>query len=106
MQAGETPAPSVAAGGELLKVTAANIKFDTHELTVGAGEPFQIEFTNQDTLPHNIGIYQGAKEVFRGDVQNGAGTVTYSVPALEAGDYTFICDYHPVPDMTGTLTVK
>ena len=31
-------------------------------------------------------------------------TVTYNVPALAAGTYTFICIVHP--NMTGTLTVK
>ena len=30
--------------------------------------------------------------------------MTYSVPALAAGTYTFICIVHP--NMTGTLTVK
>ncbi len=29
--------------------------------------------------------------------------MTYSVPALAAGSYVFICDIHP--DMKGTLTV-
>jgi plastocyanin len=28
------------------------------------------------------------------------------VPPLPAGEYTFYCQFHPVPDMTGTLTVQ
>jgi plastocyanin len=30
--------------------------------------------------------------------------VTYAVPALTAGSYTFICEVHP--DMKGTLTAE
>ena len=30
--------------------------------------------------------------------------MTYSVPALAAGTYTFICQVHP--DMKGTITAK
>ena len=35
----------------------------------------------------------------------GAEKRSYSVPALKAGDYKFICQVHP-STMTGTLTVK
>jgi plastocyanin len=31
-------------------------------------------------------------------------TVDYLVPALDPGEYTFICDFHPIQAMTGTLT--
>ena len=30
----------------------------------------------------------------------------FAVPALPAGEYTFYCSFHPVPDMTGTLTIE
>ena len=30
----------------------------------------------------------------------------HDLPALAAGTYTFICSVHPIPAMTGTLTVK
>jgi cytochrome c oxidase subunit II len=105
--ASKPPAPSASPGGTVLKVTAAGIAYDIHQLTVPAGQAFSIEFTNKDTIPHNIGIYQGKTELFRGDVVIGPGAATYQVPALQAGDYTYVCDYHPgVPAMTGTLTVK
>ena len=70
-------------------------------------QPFTIELTNNDDLDHNVGIYQGEKEIFRGDEFKGPGeTMTYAIAALEPGEYTFICDIHPGPAMTGTLTVK
>ena len=57
-------------------------------------------FVNQDGAPHNIKISDAAgKEVFKGDIVSNA-TVTYQVPALAAGTYTFICEVHP--DMKGT----
>jgi plastocyanin len=41
--------------------------------------------------------------VFLGDLVTGAAKVTYTVPALPAGDYTFNCTVHT--NMTGTLKV-
>ena len=41
--------------------------------------------------------------MFKGDIVTGPTTVTYDVPALPAGTYTFTCTVHP--NMTGTLTV-
>jgi cytochrome c oxidase subunit II len=107
-RAGETaPPPSVGTDAPLLKLTAANIAFDTKDLEVAAGQPFKIELTNDDAVEHNVGIYKGQEELFRGDGVTGPGqTVTYVVDALDAGEYTFICDFHAVPAMTGTLTVK
>ena len=42
--------------------------------------------------------------MFKGDIFPGVETRPYSVPALQAGAYKFVCDVHP--NMTGTLTVK
>ena len=108
IRSGETPPPpSVGAEAPVLKLSAKDIAFDTHELEVAAGQPFKIEFTNHDDVDHNVGIYKGEEEIFRGDEFSGPDeTVTYVIDALEPGDYTFICDVHPGPAMTGTLTVK
>ena len=35
-----------------------------------------------------------------------AQTTTYTIPPSRPGTYTFICSVHPIPAMTGTLTVK
>jgi cytochrome c oxidase subunit II len=104
IRAGETPAPSVPAGGGVLKVGAKNTAFDTKALEAVAGQPFKIEFTNDDPFDHNVGIWKGSEEVFRGELFSGPDTKTYDVTGLEAGDYTFVCDVHPT--MSGTLTVK
>jgi cytochrome c oxidase subunit 2 len=101
------PPPSIGAEAPTLKLSAKDIAFDTHELEVAAGQPFKIELTNNDDVDHNVGIYKGEEEIFRGDQFSGPGeTMTYVIDALEPGEYTFICNVHPGPAMSGTLTVR
>ena len=104
-QSGQTPAPSIPATAETVKVTAQNNTFGEKTLTVGGGAAFKIEFTNNDATDHNIVITDASGTKFRGDYFKGPGTTTYSVGALKAGTYTFLCEIHP-STMTGTLTVK
>ena len=102
------PAPSGGATGEILKLTAKNVAFDTHDLTASAGQAFTIDFTNADTgIPHDVQIKDASGAiVFKGQQLNQAGEVQDAVAALPAGTYTFYCSIHPIPAMTGTLTVK
>jgi plastocyanin len=81
-----------------------NIAFDQSAVEAPADTPFQIEFANNDPgIPHNVEIKDaGGASVFLGEIFNGVETRTYDVPALAAGEYTFICTVHP--NMTGTLT--
>jgi mono/diheme cytochrome c family protein/plastocyanin len=98
---GATQAPS----GTVLKISAQNVKFDTDQLSAPADADFQIEFTNNDAgIQHNVEIRDAnGKSLFMGDIFVGVETRTYTVPALPAGTYTFVCTVHP--NMTGTLTV-
>jgi cytochrome c oxidase subunit 2 len=107
-RAGETPAPSTAPGGETLEISADQLTFDTKELSAPADAGFQIQFTNLEGAVHNVSIYDANGEsVFIGDPITGPDAeITYSIPPLPPGEYTFICDYHPIADMTGTLTVQ
>lgn len=105
IRAGETPQPAVPAGGAVVKVSADNIAFNTHELEAPANQPFTIEFTNDEDVSHNVAIYKGDQALFNGTPITG-GKMSYVVDALPPGEYTFICDIHPLPAMTGTLTVK
>ena len=106
IRSGATPAPSVPAGGEVLKLAATQTAFDKKDLSATAGQPFTIDFTNNDTFAHNVAIYQGDTLFSRGAFFTGPGATQYAVDALPAGEYTFICDIHPIPAMTGKLTVK
>jgi plastocyanin len=54
-----------------------------------------------------VAIHQGSptgQQVFMGEVFAGVATKDYQVPALQAGQYAFVCSVHPT--MTGTLTVQ
>lgn len=110
------PAPSAVGSGEpgasapagALAIGATGIAFEQASVSVPAGQPFQIAFTNNDAgTPHNVAIHRdtaSGAEVFKGDILNGVDARTYDVPALEAGAYAFVCTVHPT--MVGTLTAE
>ncbi|MFL5641494.1 MAG: cupredoxin domain-containing protein [Chloroflexota bacterium] len=104
-----TPAAPASAGSQVpaggtATVVAKDIAFTTPAVAVTAGSPFTIAFDNRDGAPHNIDISDASgAHVFKGEIVSGT-QVSYAVPALAAGTYTFICDVHP--DMKGTITAK
>ena len=102
---GETAAPPAGtSGGPTVAVVAKDIKFVTPDVAVKAGAAFAIDFDNQDGAPHNIAISDASgARVFKGDIVSSS-KVTYQVPALAAGTYTFICEVHP--EMKGTITAQ
>lgn len=108
VKANATPAP-VASGASVLQLAALNIAFDTKTLEVAAGQPFAIDFKNQDPAgtQHNVQIRRADGSIVADPPTIDGGTeTTYSYDALPAGTYTFICKVHPISLMTGTLTVK
>jgi plastocyanin len=91
-----------------LTVVAKGVAFDTHALSIGAGKAFTIAFQNQDPgVPHNIQLRASDGSVIQDQptIDGGQSTV-YHFQSLQPGTYTFICKVHPIPSMTGTLTVK
>jgi cytochrome c oxidase subunit 2 len=105
LASGETPPP--AAEGECsttIEIAADNTEFDIGEFEVPADTEFCIAFANLENVPHNVAIYDGGEALFTGSFLNEAGEITYNVPALPAGEYSFICDAHP-QDMVGDVTV-
>jgi len=103
-----TPEP-VPSGSPVLNVTASGIAYNTHALEVAADTPFAIEFKNEDPpgVLHDIDIRASDGEVLADQqVIDGGASATYSYQGLSAGSYTFICSIHPIPAMTGILTVK
>jgi plastocyanin len=98
-------APSDGGAAGVVKEAANQIAYVNKDLAAPAGAAFKLEFDNQDAgIPHNIAIKDASgTEVFKGAIFNGAAVQTYEVPALTAGDYTFVCSVHP--NMTGTLKV-
>lgn len=104
----EASAPASSGGGggsATVNITALNIAFTTPAVSAPADVPFTIHFDNQDQgIPHDVVIKDASgATVFQGDLVTGVAQADYSVPALKAGTYPFICSVHP--NMTGTLTV-
>jgi plastocyanin len=111
-----TPPPSVEASAEpsasgdsgAIQISAVGVAFEQAEVNVPAGEPFQIEFANNDPgTPHNVAIHRDSSTgevVFEGEIFNGTETRTYDVPAIDAGAYAFVCTVHP--NMAGTMTAE
>jgi plastocyanin len=92
--------------GGSVEITAENLEFDANTIEAPAGETWTITLVNNDSAPHNISIYteENGEEIVIGDVINGGETVEVEVPALDAGEYFFVCDVHPT-EMTGTVVV-
>jgi plastocyanin len=87
-------------------VVAKDMKFQTGQVEVKAGENLTLHFENQDSAPHNVAIYtdSGAgTPVSVGQVVSSASS-DQVIPALAAGTYFFRCDVHH--DMTGTIVAK
>jgi cytochrome c oxidase subunit 2 len=102
--AGETPPPTQAECATTIELTAeSGTRFNTDQLEAPAGEDFCIELTNNDSVPHDVGIYDGGTSLFDGEDLPAGQSIVYQIPALEAGDYQFICNLHPTV-MVGDLT--
>lgn len=104
----EGEAAAAAASPSRVEISADGLQFDKKELTLPAGQPTVIAFSNEEAQPHNVAIREGGSTVFRpegGGIITGPGEeVEYEVPALEPGEYEFFCEVHPAA-MTGELTV-
>jgi plastocyanin len=104
---GAPAASGGAAGG--LTLVAKTIEYDRKALEVPAGKPFTIHFVNEDpaTTTHDVDIHDSGGAVLQDqEPVPGGKSADYAYDALEPGTYTFICSIHPIPQMTGTLTVK
>lgn len=89
-------------------LSAQNTAYSTTSLTLAPGNA-TIDFKNQDTVPHNVHIFDGADanspSVFVGQILPPGGNAQYKVTGLVAGKtYFFHCDVHPL-QMTGKVTV-
>jgi plastocyanin len=101
---GGAPAAQGCRPSATIQVSASGDAFNTDCLAAPTGQAFKIVFDNEDTDMHNVAIYSGSKNLFRGEIFGGPKTETYSVPALPAGQYTFQCDVHTF--MNGTFKVE
>ena len=100
--------PGGSGNPNLVMISALGIKYEQTTVTAPAGVPFQIVFDNKDAgTPHNVSLHLGGStgaELFKGTIFNGIESRTYDVPALDAGQYAFVCTVHPT--MIGTLNAQ
>jgi len=103
---GSSGGGTVAVTDGVVEITAADLQFDANVIQAPAGEAFTITLVNNDSAPHNISVYteQDGEEIVIGDVIDGGETIDVEVPALDAGEYYFVCDIHP--DMNGSVVVE
>jgi plastocyanin len=90
----------------VVQLSAESIAFSNSCIDVPAGTAFKIEFNNKDSVPHDVAIFTDSSKgtsLFTGDIIDGGKSVTYDVPALDAGEYYFECTVHP--NMNGKVTV-
>jgi plastocyanin len=90
-----------------ISITAENLAFNKSTISVYAGSEVTIEFTNNDSLPHNVAFYENEKvenPIYVGEIITGPAEITYKFRApLEPGVYFFRCDVHPA--MNGDFIV-
>jgi plastocyanin len=114
---GDTDSPPASGGGTgggtvavvdgNVDLSADDLAFDASTIEAPAGEAFTITFTNLETQPHNVAVLteEGGDEIVRGEVITGPDAEdVVEVPALEPGEYYFLCDVHP--EMNGTIVVE
>jgi mono/diheme cytochrome c family protein/plastocyanin len=103
------PPASLPPDATVLDLVAEQIAFDLKALEVPAGQPFGIHLANRDSpgVPHDVDIRTQDGTVLQNQpTLDGGQETTYVYEPLEAGTYVFICSVHPIPAMTGTLTVR
>ena len=110
---GDAPATGAAAPGPADTVVTENFAFEPADFTVPAGEETEITLENRDSVAHNIYIYGNEADrealaddraLFQGDDVGGNASGTYTLPALDAGDFPYLCRIHPF--MVGTITAE
>ena len=83
------------------------LKFEPATLTVNAGQPVTLTFSNSGQTIHDWSLAQGAGQpvkISAAGGQSASGTFTIARP----GTYTFICSQpgHEAGGMKGTLTAQ
>jgi plastocyanin len=105
-----TPAPQASLGpdAKILDVTTSGeVEYGVKALDAPADTIFGITFNNTTGLDHDVDIRAQDGTVLQDNPTiTGPSEATYVIDALDAGTYTYICSVHPIPQMTGTLTVK
>lgn len=94
--------------GAAVTIVASGVAFDTDTLELKADTETTVTLDNQDSVPHNLSIYEddsAEQDLYVGAEVAAGATADNDIPGLKAGEYFFRCDLHP-SSMTGTVTVE
>jgi plastocyanin len=113
-QSAARPAPAAASAGSAaisagpVSLKATDNKFSITQLTVAAGKPATLTFTNSGSAMHNfhiVGLPGADGKDVQTDLLGPGKSQTLSFTPSKPGSYKFRCDVHPT-EMTGTLVVQ
>jgi plastocyanin len=91
---GAAPTP-----GGAVAVTMKNLAFSPGSVNAKVGQ--KIEWTNDDTAPHNVTYVSGPKFTSSGTLSTGG---KFSVTATQAGTIHYVCTIHPFMKATIVVT--
>lgn len=101
--------PAAVPTGTPIAVAMGDNFFQPSQLTVSAEEPVVFQLKNDGQLIHNLrlagldGEYDTSDDIVSDNAQGGEETALGAT--LQAGTYSFKCDFHPI-EMIGTLVVQ
>ena len=106
--ASPSPGATLTVADGAVEISADDLAFDASTIEAPAGEAFTVTLVNNESQPHNFSVYteEGGDVIVEGEIITGPDQSTpVEVPALEAGEYFFVCDVHAT-EMTGTIVVS
>jgi plastocyanin len=104
-------APTAAAGGDAIGVTATDFQFTPDTFVAPAGEAVTVQLVNGGSAPHTLTVYADAEYTEpvegadTGRVSGGGAEGSFEVTFDAAGERFFRCEVHP-GQMQGTITVQ
>jgi plastocyanin len=103
----EAPSDCARVADGVIPFSAKDLRFSAPCMIAYVGEAFTIHFTNEDSQPHNVAVYQDASKsssVMQGAIVATQGkSADYEVDAMNLGTHFFDCTVHA--EMKGNLYV-